>query len=147
MRTRLLVPIVVALLTPLVVRGEETSVSEMEKLQGEWKGLALEHEGRAVPAMDGWGWTIAGREVRLNYALPPSKAALVVDPKQSPKTLDLTGLEGKEMGWVSLCIYKFEADRLIVCARIPSSKKGRPTEFKSEPGSESGLITLERAKK
>jgi uncharacterized protein (TIGR03067 family) len=147
MRTRLLVPILVVLLTPLVVRGEETSAAEMEKLQGEWKGLALEHEGRAIPVMDGWGWTFAGGEVRLNYVPPASKGSYVVDPKQSPKALDLTALEGKEMGRVSLCIYKFEADRLIICARIPSSQKGRPTEFKSEPGSESGLITLERVKK
>ena len=120
---------------------------EMEKLQGEWKGLSLDHEGRAIPLMEGWGWTVAGGEVRLRYSPTPSRAAYVVDPKQSPKTLDLTGLEGKEKGQVSPCIYKLEGDRLIVCARIPSSKKGRPTEFKSEPGSESGLITLERAKK
>jgi uncharacterized protein (TIGR03067 family) len=147
MRTRLLVSILVVLLTPLVVCGEETSAAEIEKLQGEWKGLALEHEGRAVPVMDGWGWTFAAAEVRLNYGPPASKGSFVVDPKQSPKALDLTNIEGKEKGRVSLCIYKFEADRLIICARIPSSQKGRPTEFKSEPASESGLITLERVKR
>jgi len=147
MRKLRFVPILIALLTPHAVGGEETAAMEMEKLQGEWKGLSLEHEGRAIPLMDGWGWTIGGREVRLHYSPTPSQAAFVVDPKPSPKTLDLTGLDGKEKGQVSPCIYKFEGDRLIVCARIPSSKKGRPTEFKSEPGSESGLITLERVKK
>jgi uncharacterized protein (TIGR03067 family) len=147
MRTLRFVPILMALLSPHVASGEETAVMEMEKLQGEWKGLSLAHEGRAISLMDGWGWTVAGREVRLRYSPTPSQAAFVADPKQSPKTLDLTSLEGKEKGLVSPCIYKFEGERLIVCARIPSSKQGRPTEFKSEPGSESGLITLERVKK
>jgi len=147
MRSLRFVPILVVLLTPLAAGGEEAAVAEIEKLQGEWKGISLEHEARAVPVMDGWGWTIAGTEIRLQYAPTPTKVALVVDPKHLPKALDMTGLEGKDKGKVSLCIYKFEADRLIICARIPSSQKGRPTEFKSEPGSESGLITLERVKK
>jgi uncharacterized protein (TIGR03067 family) len=146
MRKWRFVPMWMVLLTPLTTGGEEKVAAELETLQGEWKVISLEHEAHAIPVMDGWGWTITGTEVQLKYAPTPANASLVVDPKQSPKALDLTALEGRDKGKVSLCIYKFEADRLIVCARIPSSKKGRPTEFKTEPRSESGLITLERVK-
>jgi uncharacterized protein (TIGR03067 family) len=68
-----------------------------------------------------------------------------LDPSKSPKTIDVTMLEGPSKGTVMLGIYEFDADTLKVCFD-PEGKK-RPTEFKSATGSKNFVNVHKRVKK
>src|SRR6202008_2499266 len=65
-----------------------------------------------------------------------------IDPSKSPKTIDVTMTEGPSKGVVMLGIYEFDGDTLKVCFD-PQGKK-RPTEFKSEAGSQNFLNVHKR---
>ena len=62
-----------------------------------------------------------------------------IDPSKKPRHIDLTVRE-KEIN----AIYEFKDDTLRICAGGPGDE--RPTEFKSEEGGRSMLITLRREK-
>jgi uncharacterized protein (TIGR03067 family) len=67
-----------------------------------------------------------------------------LDPSKSPKTLDAKVTDGPNKGAVILGIYEISGDTLKVCFD-PEGKK-RPTEFKSESGSQT-LVVHKRVKK
>ena len=68
-----------------------------------------------------------------------------LDPSKSPKTIDVTMVEGPHKGMVMLGIYEIDADTLKVCFD-PEGKK-RPTEFKSASGSKNFVNVHKRVKK
>ena len=68
-----------------------------------------------------------------------------IDPSKSPKTIDVTMTEGPSKGMVMLGIYEIDGDTLKVCFD-PEGKK-RPTEFRSEAGSQNFLNVHKRVKK
>lgn len=68
-----------------------------------------------------------------------------IDPSKSPKTIDVTMTEGPQKGTVMLGIYEIDGDTLKVCFD-PQGKK-RPTEFKSETGSQNFLNVHKRVKR
>lgn len=68
-----------------------------------------------------------------------------IDPSKSPKTIDVTMIEGPNKGAVMLGIYEIVGDTLKACFD-PLGKK-RPTEFKSAPGSQNFLNVHKRVNK
>ena len=68
-----------------------------------------------------------------------------LDPSKSPKTIDVTMVEGPHKGTVMLGIYEIDADTLKVC--FDPEGKTRPTEFKSPPGSKNFVNVHKRVKK
>ena len=97
-----------------LARAEETVAAEVKKLQGEWKCIAFEWDGRKAPPGDlpDQVWTFTEMALRINTPDAPAKASFVIDPKQSPKAFDLFDGGAKEK--LRLGIYKFEEDRLII---------------------------------
>jgi uncharacterized protein (TIGR03067 family) len=67
-----------------------------------------------------------------------------LDPSKSPKTIDVTLLEGPSKGTVMHGIYEIDADTLKVC--FDPEGKTRPTEFKSPPGSKNFVNVHKRVK-
>jgi uncharacterized protein (TIGR03067 family) len=68
----------------------------------------------------------------------------MLDPSKSPKTIDVTMLEGPHKGTVMPGIYEIDADTLKVCFDLEG--KTRPTEFKSPPGSKNFVNIHKRVK-
>jgi uncharacterized protein (TIGR03067 family) len=68
-----------------------------------------------------------------------------LDPSKSPKTIDVTMVEGPSKGKVMLGIYELDADTLKVC--FDPEGKTRPTEFKSPPGSKIFVNVYKRVEK
>ena len=68
-----------------------------------------------------------------------------LDASRSPKTIDVTVVEGLSKGAVMLGIYEISGDTLKVCFD-PEGKK-RPTEFKSAAGSQTFVAVHNRVKK
>jgi uncharacterized protein (TIGR03067 family) len=67
-----------------------------------------------------------------------------LDPSRSPKTIDVTMVEGPHKGTVMLGIYEIDAHTLKVC--FDPEGKTRPTEFKSPPGSKNFVNVHKRVK-
>ncbi|HEV3444544.1 MAG TPA: TIGR03067 domain-containing protein [Gemmataceae bacterium] len=67
-----------------------------------------------------------------------------LDPSAKPKALDITGTEGPNKGKKIPAIFERNGDTLRVCYDL--SGKSRPTEFKSEAGTQLFLVTYKREK-
>jgi uncharacterized protein (TIGR03067 family) len=139
-----------ALLADDANRKQEV-LDEAKQLEGKWKVVAIEDDGRKAPEEEikGMCCTIKDLEMQMRDAAdaPVEKATLKLDLTKTPRHIDLTVSEGPEKGRTIKGIFKFEKERLVICIRGPEAgDKGRPKEFKTEAGSGLGIITLERAK-
>ena len=63
-------------------------------------------------------------------------------PTQNPKEIDIIATMGENEGKASKGIYRLEKDKLTICYLPPG--RDRPTEFKSEAGTEATLVTWKR---
>jgi uncharacterized protein (TIGR03067 family) len=72
------------------------------------------------------------------------KGTAQLDPSAKPKALDITGTDGPNKGKKIPAIYERDGDTLRVCYDL--SGKSRPTEFKTETGTQLFLVTYKREK-
>ncbi len=131
------------------IHADDPAPTKAERLEGRWKVVALESDGRKataaeLEAMKDGGWTFKDAEVSIEDPNAPGKSSFKIDPDKSPKQIDLIGLEGPQKGKTMEGIYRLEGKRLTVCVRdVAAAGKGRPTEFVTKADSGLGLITLE----
>ena len=131
-------------------RAYDPASAEAKRLEGRWKVVALEVDGRKAPpeAMKNRSWTFKGTEVSFDDPNAPGKSSFKLDPGKDLKQIDLVGLDGPQKGKTMEAIYKLEDARLTICLRdIAAAERGRPTEFATKPDSGLGLIVLERAER
>jgi RNA polymerase sigma-70 factor (ECF subfamily) len=76
----------------------------------------------------------------------PRDFTFSIDPKKTPKAIDLTALRGVHKGKVNHGIYQLDGDGLKLCFPDVPGTKVRPVEFKAPAGSQLSLMTLERRK-
>ena len=121
---------------------------EVKKLQGAWTIVSSEAGGKKLPADDLKGLIVTfegDKHTVKNGDKVIQVGTQKIDPFKSPKTIDVTMIEGASKGAVMLGMYEFDGDTLKVCFD-PAGKK-RPTEFKSPPGSDNFVNVHKRVKK
>ena len=121
--------------------------TELKKLQGTWTFESVEVGGKEEPAADFKGMTVtfAGDKFTVKKGDEVIQVGTqMLDPSKTPKTIDVTMLEGPHKGTVMLGIYEIDADTLKVC--FDPEGKTRPTEFKSPPGSKNFVNVHKRVK-
>ena len=118
--------------------------AETGPLEGTWHVVALEVDGRAIPAgMLGSarivvkGDTFQSRGMGAVY-----EGKLKLDESASPKTFDLTFTAGPEKGNMNWGIYELTGDDWKLCLATRGGE--RPTRFATEPGTGHALQTLKR---
>jgi uncharacterized protein (TIGR03067 family) len=121
---------------------------ELKKFQGTWTFESVEAGGKKSPADELKGLTLIFEGDK--HTVKKGDEVIQVgrqklDPSKSPKTIDVTMIEGPSKGAVMLGIYEISDDTLKVC--FDSEGKKRPTEFKSPAGSETFVNVHKRAKK
>jgi uncharacterized protein (TIGR03067 family) len=121
---------------------------ELKKFQGAWTFESVETGGKEEPAAEFNGMTVTFEGGK--YTVKKGDEVIQVgtqklDPSKSPKTIDVTVVEGLNKGAVMLGIYEIRGDRLKVCFD-PEGKK-RPTEFKSAAGAQTFVAVHKRVKK
>jgi uncharacterized protein (TIGR03067 family) len=121
---------------------------ELKKFQGTWTFESVETGGEVVPATEFKDVTVTFEGDKFtvkkgNEVIQVGRQKL--DPSRSPKTSDVTMIEGLNKGAVMLGIYEISGDTLKVCFN-PEGKK-RPTEFKSASGSQTFVNVHKRVKK
>ena len=112
---------------------------EKNKLQGTWRAVSGERDGKAHPEeLIPYFLRFAGDRVTVQVGTKQTakEGAYELNPRKRPATLDLTDAFKETM----FAIYRWEGDALHVCA----SEKERPTEFTAKPGSKRMLLLLHR---
>lgn len=118
-------------------------------LEGEWVVVGMEDNGTQATEDDikGMKWLIQGTTIT---ATDPDGSAgkmrLKLDPKKTPKEIQITSLDGNLKGTSQVGIYEIQAGRLRICYADPKVSKGPPKEFSAPAKSGCGIITLEKKK-
>jgi|GEM_PF-1875446 len=121
--------------------------TDNEAIQGTWHVVALENGGKKMPVdaiqlfklrvvikgnkMFETTMTPDGRDV------PEREWTFVLDEKASPKSIDATRGEDKQIG-----IYGFEDGKLKIC--MDQTGKNRPTTFETEKGTAQRCLILQK---
>jgi uncharacterized protein (TIGR03067 family) len=130
-------------------RGDDQAdvEKELKKLQGAWTFESVEVGGKEQPAAEFKDMTVTFEGAKFTVKKGSDVIQVGTDKldlSKSPKTVDVTVVEGLNKGAVMLGIYEISGDTLKVCFD-PEGKK-RPTEFKSASGSQT-LVVHKRVKK
>lgn len=117
-------------------------------LEGTWIGKSIEKDGKKAPedAAKRMRFRFVGDKlfVRGNFDDErESECSFVLDDTEEPKHFDFTPPNKKPI----LAIYERKGKALKMCIRHASSDKGRPTEFKTSPGSDLVLVVFSLQKK
>src|SRR5262245_38020342 len=118
----------------------EDAKKELEKLQGTWDIIEVVNNGQTTPQdkVKGGHVVFQGDEMTVRDSSNdknPRKFRFKLNPKEKPKAIDMTSLNGKYKGAVNPAIYQLDGDILKVCSPNGPDTKDRPTELKSENGS------------
>src|SRR5262249_46639213 len=131
-------------------RQDAAAKQDVKKLQGTWKVVASEVEGRKVEAAATTASVvIRGAKYTVKYPESGGKKAsemtFTLDPSKKPRAIDFTSTSGPEKGKLSRGIYELAGDTLKICFN-PDKDGKRPTEFTTKAGSRLRSVTLERVK-
>lgn len=114
--------------------------AERETLQGRWKLISFEAEGKEHPIPNDVFVTIDRDKfiTELPKGLEGPEVTFSIDPTQKPKAIDfiVKGSAGKDVAMKD--IYKLEKDTLTICTTAsvgkPVANTERPKEFKTRDG-------------
>jgi uncharacterized protein (TIGR03067 family) len=120
--------------------------AELERFEGTWSFASIEIEGRPLPedAFHEGKLVMKGNRFDSVTSRATSHGVFQVDPTVTPKTIDVTLIEGAAPGTMHHGIYELEGDTYKIC--MGPEEKPRPTEFASKPGSGLGVQVLKREK-
>ena len=148
---RVLNILVVCFFTAAIAAAADKTANDAKELQGVWQAVRLEANGEARPDGEVKELQIVfkGNEV---FAVKPEgedpHLKFKVNPGKTPKTMDLTVMEGSDKGKTAAGIYSLKDGRLQVCINIfGQDTSQRPKEFKTQAGDGVVAGTFERAKK
>jgi RNA polymerase sigma factor (sigma-70 family) len=133
--------------TKTVVAAKTTSKQSKTdpRLEGTWKQIRIETDGKVLPPTDGAICTFANGayeegDARATYTT-------VIDPKGERNDVDLTFTNGAFKGKKLFLSYRIESDKLhIVSAGIPLAESFRPMTFSTPAGSPAKYGVMERVK-
>jgi uncharacterized protein (TIGR03067 family) len=115
-------------------------------LEGTWLPLSAEFAGENYPdqILKTMKLTLKDKNYTVTVGDQIDEGTWKIDPKKSPRALDITGTNGPNKGKTILTIYDLEKDTLRVCYDLGG--KQRPTEFKTKANTKLFLVTYKRAK-
>jgi uncharacterized protein (TIGR03067 family) len=125
---------------------EDTTTKDQERLQGTWKVVAIEVNGKKFAAKEiekeigEFKWVITADKITWTDA-KKNEFLYKLDGSKEPKQIDLTFPERKTE--TTEGIYKLDGDNLKICI----GKTARPTDFTAKADSRHYLYVLKREKK
>ena len=134
--------LVVALIATGALGGSEAAKKELARLQGTWKAVKLEQDGKRIDSEDLLA-VISGEKFIMKTGGEDQVSRIKLDPSKKPAAIDIH--PQKEKATV-LGIYKLEGKRLTICFAVGGKQK-RPQKFTAPKGSGNALFVLQRVKK
>ncbi|HEV3082055.1 MAG TPA: TIGR03067 domain-containing protein [Gemmataceae bacterium] len=127
--------------------AKEAGESTLKKIQGTWRFVSQEMEGRPRPQEeltklritftgDKWAVRQEGKVVQAGTHK--------FDPTKKPAQVDAVVTEGEDKGSTMLGIYQLKGDTMKVC--FDPQGKERPTSFKAKAGQFSVVVQREKKK-
>ncbi|MBI3409272.1 MAG: TIGR03067 domain-containing protein [Planctomycetes bacterium] len=127
---------------PFLVFAQNGDDKSKDKLQGTWKLDGWELEGKAVDLPQSPPWLIIEKDKVLYGG--GELATLTVDPRTTPKIIDLTFQDPKR---VYEGIYTVDGETLKMCVnRLTDGVKERPSGFDTKDHPEWRLLVFKRDK-
>jgi uncharacterized protein (TIGR03067 family) len=121
---------------------------DQKKLQGTWKVVSHELDGKEAPAEEGKEvkLTFRGTKVTFNVGENKFEATYKLDSAAKPKRIELSYSGGPAEGKTKQAIYHLEGNTLKICGNnTPGGEV--PSEFVTKPESGEELLVLKRADK
>lgn len=114
-------------------------------LDGTWVPSAAEVGGKALPdeVRKAMKLVVKGDDYTVTVGKQTDKGTVKMNAKAKPKEVDVTGTDGPNKGKTFPAIFERDGDTLRICYDL--SGKARPTEFKSPEGTQTFLVTYQRA--
>jgi uncharacterized protein (TIGR03067 family) len=127
---------------------EKAPGEELAKLEGTWRLVSAEVDGRKVPQEDIKDVSLVIRGDRATFAegKQTSEAEIRVKTTAKPKQIDTRYLSGPEKGFTALGIYELDGDTLRICHTSRKDQK-RPEKFASTEEAKLVLAVWKREKK
>ena len=135
----------VAVLAGAAASEDDASKKESERLQGRWRSVSFEADGKKASedqlkqrtiTYTGDRWTV--REGEKVIVAGTQK----LDPSKTPHEIDSLITEGEGKGITMLGIYEFKGDTFKVC--FDPQGKERPRDFTPKAGRFVGVIRREK---
>ncbi len=151
MLPRMLNILAVCFFTAAIAAADDKTAKDAKELQGVWQAVRLEANGEARPDDEVKELQIVFKGDELFAVKPKGEdphLKFKLDSGKTPKTIDLTPIEGSDKTKTLAGIYCLKDGRLQVCINIfGQDTTQRPKEFKTQP--ETGVVagTFERVKK
>lgn len=120
---------------------------DLDLMQGTWNIQSAELSGNPFPpeVSKSIKLTIEGNNYTVVAGGNSDKGICKLNPDVTPKTLEITGVEGPNKGKTILAIYEVKEGELKVCYDL--SGKEFPKEFKSLNGTQLFLVSYTKEKK
>lgn len=127
---------------------EEAARKELVKFQGEWKLVAGEASGQAMPPniVSAFSMMIKENQYEFRNNLETEKGTLILDPSQKPAQIDIMITEGSFKGQKQIGIYEYTGKKVKFCITQPGETK-RPEKFISTAENQCMIFEFEQAKK
>jgi len=125
---------------------EGANAKEYRAFEGTWRTVSIRAEGKDLPAerFKTSRLICKGRDFTAINDKGTTRGTFLVDAIKSPKTMDITIIDGATKGVIYRGIYELKGDTYKLCSS--PTGKDRPKEFDSKPGSGYILQVLEREK-
>jgi uncharacterized protein (TIGR03067 family) len=129
--------------------GRADAKDTPKALQGKWKLVGGERNGKAIPEGEVPAGTVTfDKEGRVTASVTDyeMEGTVKFDLTKKPKTLEVTHTKGPDKDKKQFGIYKLEKDKLTVCVASPGKpEEERPASFTTKD-SEHVLFVFERVK-
>jgi uncharacterized protein (TIGR03067 family) len=147
MYARSILIVAVAAVLPIAALPGEKGDADLKKLQGTWRIMRGEDQGKPVPPEKLQGNLVVIEKQTMIANDKDHKKVYVMtfklDASRTPKALDMTITEGKDKGKTAKGIYALEGDDLKIAY---SFGVDRPKQFKTKEGDKHLFFVLKRIK-
>jgi len=140
-----------SLLSVALADDKEDPAKDLKALQGRWRYVAREENGKASDPALFEGWSLVIEKDTLTMMEGPNpvyRGTFKIDPSKKPRAIDLTITKGVPAanGKVQLGVYEIDKDTLKWCTAFPDDK-ARPKEFSTKKDGKSEMWTFKREKR
>ena len=122
---------------------------DLDRMQGSWVAASGESKGNAIPDEQVKGTKFVLKGDKYSYTVGDvyqEEGTVKIDATKTPKTIDVTIMEGEDKGETQRGIYALDKDTLKLCFAPPGKDKTRPKDFSTNAGNEQLLLVLSREK-
>jgi uncharacterized protein (TIGR03067 family) len=119
--------------------------ADLDKLQGTYKMVSLEVDGKAVPEdkLKSGRLTIKGDKYVVKVDEQTYETQMILDPEQKPKAIDMKFLDGANKDKTALGIYKIDGDTFTMCRRL-NPGQARPQDFGTWPDTSAFMVVWKK---